>query len=52
MGRVQDIKEAIRQIVGNRGGNGLFLVGEVKSVNGESCTVEVAGDGSERRSRR
>lgn len=43
MGRVQDIKEAIRQIVGNRGGNGLFLVGEVKSVNGESCTVEVAG---------
>lgn len=43
MGRVQDIKEAIRQIVGNRGGNGLFLVGEVKSVNEEICTVEVAG---------
>ena len=44
MNRVQDIKEAIRQISGgNRGGNGLFLVGKVKSVEGETCTVDVAG---------
>lgn len=44
MGKLQDIKEAIRQISGaGRGGNGLFLVGEVKSVEGESCTVDVAG---------
>lgn len=43
MGKIQDIKEAIRTIAGKGNGGGLFLVGEVKSVEGESCTVEVAG---------
>ena len=43
MSRERDIKEAIRQIAGRSDGNGLFLVGEVKSVEGESCTVKVAG---------
>ncbi len=43
MGKAQDIKEAIRQICGAKGGSGLFLVGEVKSVEGETCTVNVAG---------
>lgn len=42
MNKTQDIKEAIRTIAG-KGGGGLFLIGEVKSVEGESCTVEVAG---------
>lgn len=43
MGKAQDIKEAIRTIAGKGNGGGLFLVGEVKSVEGETCTVEVAG---------
>ena len=43
MGKIQDIKEAIRTIVGKGNGGSLFLVGEVKSVDGESCTVDVAG---------
>lgn len=43
MGKIQDIKEAIRTIAGKGNGGGLFLVGEVKSVDGESCTVDVAG---------
>lgn len=43
MGKIQDIKEAIRTIVGKGNGGSLFLVGEVKSVEGESCTVDVAG---------
>lgn len=44
MNRAKDIKDAIRQICGaGRGGSGLFLVGEVKSVEGETCTVDVAG---------
>ena len=43
MGKTQDIKEAIRTIVGKGNGGSLFLVGEVKSVDGESCTVDVAG---------
>ena len=43
MNRVQDIKEAIRQISGAKGGSGLILVGEVKSVEGETCTVNVGG---------
>ena len=43
MGKIQDIKEAIRTIAGKGNGGGLLLVGEVKSVEGESCTVEVAG---------
>lgn len=43
MSKAQDIKEAIRQICGAKGGSGLFLVGEVKSVEGETCTVNVAG---------
>lgn len=43
MGKTQDIKEAIRTIAGKGNGGSLFLVGEVKSVDGESCTVDVAG---------
>lgn len=44
MGRTQDIKEAIRAIAGTRGGgSGLLLVGTVKSVERESCTVAVGG---------
>ena len=43
MGKTQDIKEAIRTIAGKGNSGGLFLVGEVKSVEGESCTVDVAG---------
>lgn len=43
MSRTQEIKEAIRAIIGKGNGGSLFLVGEVKSVDGESCTVDVAG---------
>ena len=43
MSRLQDIKEAIRSICGKETGNGLFLIGKVKSVDGETCTVDVAG---------
>lgn len=44
MSKASEIKEAIRQICGaGRGGNGLFLVGEVQRVDGETCTVNVAG---------
>lgn len=43
MSRLQDIKEAIRSICGKETGNGLFLVGKVKNVDGESCTVDIAG---------
>lgn len=44
MSKASEIKEAIRQICGaDRGGSGLLLVGEVKSVEGETCTVDVAG---------
>ena len=39
MGRAQDIKELIRAIAGQ--GDGLMFVGEVKSVDGDSCTVAV-----------
>lgn len=42
MSKEQDIKEAIRAIAG-RGGGRLWLVGVVKSVEGESCTVDVGG---------
>lgn len=41
MGMLQDIKESIRTIAGKTAGSGLFLVGTVKSVEGESCTVAV-----------
>ena len=43
MSRTQEIKEAIRAIAGGNRGGSLFLVGEVKSVDGETCTVDVAG---------
>ena len=43
MGKIQEIKEAIRTIAGKGSGGNLFLIGEVKSIEGESCTVEVAG---------
>lgn len=43
MNRARDIKEAIKSIVGASNGGTLFLVGEVKSVDGECCTVDVAG---------
>lgn len=42
MSKEQDIKQAIRAITGNGGGR-LWLVGVVKSVEGESCTVDVGG---------
>lgn len=41
MNKTQEIKEAIRTIAGKTVGSGLFLVGTVKSVEGESCTVAV-----------
>lgn len=43
MERAKEIKEAIRTIAGAGSGGRLLLVGKVKSVDGESCTVEVAG---------
>lgn len=43
MNMTKEIKEAIRAIIdGNRDGI-LFFVGKVKSVDGDSCTVDVAG---------
>lgn len=43
MGKIQDIREAIRAIAGGGRGGSLMLVGKVKSVEGESCTVDVGG---------
>lgn len=43
MSRERDIKEAIRAIASVGGKGGLMLVGDVKSVDGESCTVDVDG---------
>lgn len=43
MSRVQDIKDAIRAIAGRGRGGQLLLVGVVKTVDGESCTVDVSG---------
>ncbi len=43
MSRAQDIKAAIQAISRGGGGKQLHLVGLVKSVEGETCTVDVSG---------
>ena len=43
MRNIDDIKDAIRAISKVRGGGTLHFVGKVKSVEGETCTVDVEG---------
>ncbi|MBR1644323.1 MAG: hypothetical protein IJ684_03005 [Bacteroidales bacterium] len=43
MNNAQEIKEAIRRIAVGGRGKQLHLVGTVKSVEGETCTVDIAG---------
>ena len=43
MSKSSDIKEAIRRMANGGSGKQTHMVGKVKSVEGESCTVDVAG---------
>ena len=43
MSKASDIRGAIRAIAYGGSGKQVHLVGKVKSVEGESCTVDIAG---------